>query len=165
MVVFLLVLASKWLHHQWLWSISVEEANNNSLPHARFVSGHHYFNQMKSLRASTLLENLQSFLNRIAQIMALLLRVIDAVTLVNCKNIPTVFFFVPSKQCYSFRFSRLTIEDSEKIQDRQQRFIIGYESFARLFGASGDQLQDFQRWTNDVRIACVQRSFKKTTTF
>jgi hypothetical protein len=59
------------------------ENENCSLPDARFISGDHVFDLNESAGTAVLLQDFERFLNQIAQILTLLLRIVDPIAFVN----------------------------------------------------------------------------------
>ena len=69
------------------WKLKKSENENCSLPDARFISGDHVFDLNESAGTAVLLQDFERFLNQIAQILTLLLRIVDPIAFVNCKQI------------------------------------------------------------------------------
>ncbi len=54
-----------------------------SVDNAGFVGGHHVFNVYKGILSSVALKNLQSLLDQVADVLSLLLAVVDAISRVD----------------------------------------------------------------------------------
>ena len=125
-----------------------------SLPDTGFVRGHHVLDEEESLRSTAPFQDLQCLLNQVAQIVALLLRIINAVAFVYCTQFKQI---VVQMLTHSAPSTHLTVDYLKQVQDRQQGFVIRQQSSTGLLGTGGDQLDDSQSGTNDARIPRIQR--------